>query len=404
MFTRRRNVLACCVAVATLLVAGCSSSKSSGGTPSTPAASVSAPTGSTIVLGNVGSYTGPYATETVQSRQALMVWQSWTNAHGGLNGHPVKVISMDDAGDPSQSLTDVKTLVEQDHVLAFVDNQMPSTIKASEAYLAQKQIPTIGGDLGSEDWFSQKMLFPQGTDLLSSFTALLKEAAAKKLTRFGDLYCVEAPTCKQLSGALGQEAPSFGVKQVYSGSYSITNPSFTAQCLKAKQDKVQFLVLLGGYPSMKAAATNCDQQNFHPVWAGGSATTDASMVTNPDFQGYVGIQPVFPWVDSYTQGQQDFQAAMKQYAPGATLTGSSSLGWAAAELMTAASKNVTATPTTAEILQGLWSIKNDTLGGLTPPLTFTAHAPTATVKCYYVMTIENKKFADPYGGKYQCLS
>ena len=398
MLSRRRNFVACCLAVATVVAITTTAVQSGAATHAERAKE------STIVLGNVGDYTGAYASATVPARQALMVWQKWTNAHGGLNGHPVKVISKDDGGDASQSLTDVKTMVEQDHVLAFVDNELPTTLSGDATYLAAQKIPTIGGDLASPTWFSSPMLFPQGTSLLPSFTASIKEGVSRGLTKEGMLYCAEDPECQELSQLLGKQATSLGASQVYSGSFSITNPSFTAQCLQAKSSGAQYIILLGGYPSMKAAAQSCEQQGYNPVWGSGSAATDTQMLSDSSFQGFIGIQGVFPWVDSYTKAQKQFQKAMKTYASKATLNGYSALGWAGAEIVTAASKDLTATPTTSELLQGLWTVKNDTFGSLTPPLTFNENAPPAQANCYYVLTVKKHHFVDPYDGKYRCVS
>lgn len=397
MFAGRKCVLASCLAVAIVVGSALTGVQS-------VATAAERATKSTIVFGNVGDYEGPYASATVPARQGLMVWQKWTNAHGGLNGHPVKIISMDDGGDASQSLTDVKTLVEQDHVIAFVDNQLPTTLSGDASYLAQQKIPTIGGELSSPTWFTQPYLFPQGTNILVGFEASLREGAVRNLTKIGVLYCAEDPQCQGLSQLLASKASSYGATSVYSGSYSISNPSFTAQCLQAKSSGAQYILLLGGYPSLKSAATSCSQQNYSPKWGGGSAATDATMVSNSSFQGFVGIQDAFPWIDHYTQAQKTFQAAMKQYAPHTALSGYTALGWAGAELVTASSKYLTATPTSSELLQGLWTIKNSTLGGLTPPLTFNQNAAPSPVNCYYVMTIKNHHFVDAYGGKYRCLS
>ncbi len=48
-------------------------------------------------------------------------WASWTNAHGGINGHPVKMIVKDDAPEPVGGAAVAKELVEQDHVMAIGD-------------------------------------------------------------------------------------------------------------------------------------------------------------------------------------------------------------------------------------------------------------------------------------------
>ena len=52
-------------------------------------------------------------------------------------------------------------------------------------------------------------------------------------------------------------------------------------------------------------------------------------------------------------------------------------------LAVAADQDLRATPTSAQFLQGLWSIKNNNLGGLAPPLTFTQNADATPSNCYW---------------------
>ncbi len=99
-----------------------------------------------------------------------------------------------------------------------------------------------------------------------------------------------------------------------------------------------------------------------------------------------------------------YQQAMKTYAPTLQGSASSAAEWTAGMLAVAADKFLTANPTSAEFFQGLWSIKNDTLGGLAPPLTFNQGAPATPSPCYFLMTIKNGQFVDANNGTYQCVS
>jgi branched-chain amino acid transport system substrate-binding protein len=73
-------------------------------------------------------------------------------------------------------------------------------------------------------------------------------------------------------------------------------------------------------------------------------------------------------------------------------------------LAVAAAKDLNASPTSAELLQGLWSIKNNNLGGLAPPLTFNQNAPATPSPCFFLMTIQNGQFVDLNNGNTQCSS
>src|SRR5260370_15582558 len=47
------------------------------------------------------SLTGAQASSSDQGATVAPAWAAWINANGGLGGHPVQVVVMDDKGDPA---------------------------------------------------------------------------------------------------------------------------------------------------------------------------------------------------------------------------------------------------------------------------------------------------------------
>src|ERR1700722_7553059 len=131
---------------------------------STSTAGASAPKGSPIVLGNVSTDTGTQAFPGYDDAvpATLQAWSSWTNAHGGINGHPVKVITLDDKGDPAQSVADATTLIKTDHVVALIGINDPG-LDPNWAAIAQKAgVPVIGGNNDTiNPWSVNPDFFPQ---------------------------------------------------------------------------------------------------------------------------------------------------------------------------------------------------------------------------------------------------
>ena len=150
-------------------------------------------TGSTVVLGNIGTFNGFVGQSVTGYQQMLGVWQKWVNAHGGLNGHVVRVISENDNGDPSTALTIAKQMVEQDHILAFFDPFLLFDFDPITAYAASVNIPIVGGDGLNPAWSSTPIAFP-ATASLGAITNAGNEYAAKGgAKKIGVLYCVETP-------------------------------------------------------------------------------------------------------------------------------------------------------------------------------------------------------------------
>jgi branched-chain amino acid transport system substrate-binding protein len=326
----------------------------------------------------------------------------------GSNGHPVHIYFADDGADPSTSVSEVEQEVTQDHVIAFVGNFYPLTVGASVPYLQQQGIPVIGGDSNADAWWQSPMLFPQGSGNLNpSVEAVftIGAAVARGYTKMAVLYCVEDPGCATTVRSFDQPGNTVdGATTVYASTISLTQPDFTAQCIAAKQAGATFVYFAGDSDSLTRMVGNCVAQGYDPIFDIDSLAVTATLSNNSHLNGLLAGQSDFPWIDAFTPAQATYQQAMKTYAPGVPGSASTSAEWTAGMLAVAAAGDLTSTPTSAEFLQGLWSIKNNNLGGLAPPLTFNQNAPATPSYCFFLMTIQNGQFVDVNNGNSQCVS
>ena len=116
-------------------------------------------TGAPILLGAVGTKSGLIGTALAGGFRGLTVWEKWVNANGGVQGRPVKIIQVDDAGDPGKHAAAVRKLIREDGVVAFIGNIAPFTLSAGLPLLEEAQIPAIGGDGGDSSWFHSPIAF-----------------------------------------------------------------------------------------------------------------------------------------------------------------------------------------------------------------------------------------------------
>ncbi len=223
-------------------------------------------------------------------------------------------------------------------------------------------------------------------------------------TKLAYVYCIEDSTCThgyQVEIVNGG-AKADGADPVYSASYSLTQPDFTAQCLSAQQAGANVLYFAGDGDSLVRMARDCAAQNYKPLYLAASIAVNAAVQSDPLLNGLISTQTNFPWTDGYTPAQAAYQQAMKTYAPNLAGSASTAAEWASGMLAVAADQYLGATPTSAQFFQGLWALKNNDLGGLAPPLTFNANANATPSSCYFDMILQNGQFVDPNHGAYHC--
>ncbi|MEY2571014.1 MAG: branched-chain amino acid transport system substrate-binding protein, partial [Acidimicrobiaceae bacterium] len=133
-----------------------------------------------IILGSVGTYSGPAGASTAGLPQAVQVWAASLNQRGGLFGRQVQVIVQDDGGDPARFASSVQDLVENRHVIAFV-GESTLGVQAGKGYLESKGIPVIGTDCSTVVWYQSADFFPQCA-AINPVTAGLGLKAAVALT------------------------------------------------------------------------------------------------------------------------------------------------------------------------------------------------------------------------------
>jgi branched-chain amino acid transport system substrate-binding protein len=149
--------------------------------------------------------------------------------------------------------------------------------------------------------------------------------------------------------------------------------------------------------------------SYYPVIATGAiavsaqAAADQGLQHNTTFLG----SGVVPYTNTNFPPVAAFNTAFKRYAPSNAEDQQAMLGWAAGKLFEAALAKVSAKAragnvTTAMVLDGLWQLKNEKLGGLTPGATFVKGEHAVIDDCYYPLKLDAKGFSAPKADKPVC--
>jgi branched-chain amino acid transport system substrate-binding protein len=374
-----------------------------------PSSAGAATSKGTINVGIICACTGPLGANYAVGPPAYQAWAKSVNAAGGINGHKVNVISKDDQGNIGVSLAEAKSLINQ-HVVALVDDTNDDTAWGSLAQSAH--VPVIGGGavsalpLTNSDFFS--------AETTEDVFALAQVESAKKVgaSKIGDLYCAEAPACSQIVPILQNTAKALGLTVAYTKEISASQPSYAAECLASKDAGVDFLGIGESAGAVQTAATDCVQQGFMPWYSiGDGGVSDANLTTPGLGTKAIGYETDIPYFLTATPGMKLYLKAVKKYAPqilkspnygeeAVAMYVSGLLLGKAVQVGNAGKKGPV---TTSEIYTGLYSIHHNTLGGMAPPLTFTAGKPSP-VDCWYWIGIHNHKFTTPYGTAPFCKS
>jgi branched-chain amino acid transport system substrate-binding protein len=373
-------------------------------------ASAQKASGEPILLGNVALYSQPGFNGQPVGKLALQAWQKWVNAHGGVNGHPVKIIIRDNHGDQAQAVSQVKDLVENEHVIAFISNQDGSLNGGYADYLKEKGIPVLGGNVFTlEPWISNPMFFSQGLTAIPTITAIVDSAKAAGHKRIGSLACAEAAQCAAANALIENLAKKGGIQDVYKGLVSSTAPDYTANCLAAKNAKADAIVLLIATADQgKKIADDCARQDYKPAWILPGEAIGAGYLDSANFNGAINAAPVQPWF-SKDKSMKDFHAAIKKYTDidfdTADLPLNAVDAWVDGLMLQRAVElsGATGAPTTADILNGLAKFDHETLGGMAGGLTFTNPAKKDQY-CYFTIIIKKQKFTLPNGATPKCVA
>ena len=357
-------------AVGSTSAAGLASTASSG----TPAAAAG---GSPVVIGNVGTYSGPAGSSLADLPGGVQAWVRSINDRGGLNGHPVKLVSADDGSDPARHRSLVQQLVETEKVIAFIANGEVLTGGGSVEYLTSKGIPVIGNEGGSDWFYSSPVYFPPASTGRSYWPAVASSVAEvarqRNVKKWASITCTEASTCADADAIWhnGGEARAVGLDPVYRARASIAQPDFTAECLNARNAGAQIVTLVLDASSVLRVAASCARQGYHPLFTEVAASSKTEHAANPNLaDNLIASIGTFIWTDGSTPATAEFQVAMKRYvgrAPGA----GHAIAWQAAKVFEKAAAQIGEPPTAKAVLDGLYSFKDETLGGLSMPLTFT---------------------------------
>jgi len=371
----------------------------------------------TILVGTMTTETNPATpgTKVTYGGDTLNAWAKSVNASGGINGAKVKVKVVDDNNDPAKASAGIKDLIDAG-VVAIVGYSATATYPTWAPIAASAGVPVIGGGCYNISGNTDENYFcvtttavPEG---LKAQVRFVKDRGGKS---FGTTYASDIPAAAGAAPLFKALATAEGLKYTESVGTTNTQPDYTAACVTFKQADTTD-VGIEGAPLLPNLARDCARQNYNPTWTSGDGQiSQNSWLKDPNIKEAIAAVYSFPYMltkgttKEQTASLKAFHKAMKKYAPKVLKSDNkqpATTTWTSAKAFEQAASTIpsgtAATP--ALIKAGMYTFKDETLGGLAPnPLTFTEgekeHPHNA---CWWGEVLKNGKLTAPEGMKTTC--
>lgn len=365
-----------------------------------------------VAIGQVGTFSGLAGAVSASARTTAAVWAQEVNARGGLACHPVTVYARDDGGDPARAAALVRELYAQNKVVALMGSVVVFSIAGFRTAVEDLKLPVIGGELLAPDWNESPYLFPQGAGFFDQIVGFLKQGVELGKKKIATLYCVEVTACSEgIAYGRSEGVKKAGGELVYDSAISLTQTDFTAQCQNAKNAGADQLVLGMDGSAMTRVARSCAAIGYRPLLSGIGGTISSAQAADPNLRAYglAVASGVAPWTETDTPGLKAFHAALTRYAPSLAPDGPAIQAWTSGKLLEAALAGVATKAradvlTTAVVLEGLGTVRKESLGGLVAPITFTPNQKQSVSSgCIFYQLLTPQGWTAPKGSRPVCV-
>ena len=367
-------------------------------TTSTSAGASPAP----ITLAYISSLTGPGGAQDGNSPSGFEARIAQQNATGGVHGHKLVPLVLDDQTNPSN----IATVVQEADSKAFgIVSQSPLFFLAAK-YPNQAGIPVTGSYDDGPEWGTQPNTNMFASDegsvdpkypVNTQIGNFLKAHGGTVLGSYG--YGISPSSSRAAIATADSFQHAGGKTGVLNTTIPFGSVDFGSIALVAKQKGINSMV-----PAMDANSNYALAQALHQAGVKLKATLYATgyqpdVINSPSWstlQGSYFLAPFRPWALP-NAGTQQMQAAMEKYAH-FTKSQFPTFGqyesWAGADLMIKGLEMAGSNPTQAAVIKDLRGVKSYDVNGLLPaPINYSTifgHDPAKT--CAWVMQAETSGF------------
>jgi branched-chain amino acid transport system substrate-binding protein len=370
--------------------------------------------GAPITLAMITSLTGPGASEFSDDPAGFNARIAMQNAEGGVNGHKIKGIILDDQTSPSAIATAVQSALAKG-VLGIV-SESPLFFLAAK-YPNQQGVPVTGGFFDGPEWGTppyQSNMFAADVGSLNpkypvntSIGAFMKAHGGTTLCSYG--YGISPSSTRSAIGTVDSFQHAGGKVGVLDTSIPFGSVEMTTPALVAKQKGCDAFYAGLDDNSNFALATALKQAGVTPKVTLFPTGYEAKVIDSPVWDAIQGgyFETEFRPFQLPNAGTKQMQSALEKYAhfkSGQFPNFDQYESWLGADLMIKGIQAAGKNPTSASVDHALRSIKAYNGNGLLPEtINYTNNFGKDLPKsCGWYMVAEKKGFvpvqSKPYCG------
>lgn len=248
----KRSFKAICLLVLFIFVGGCGQAKTTTAPEGQPKAK------EPYKIGAIVDASGPAASLGEPERDTLKMLAEELNAKGGINGHPVELIILDNKSLESEAVLAAKRLIDQDKVLAIIGCSQSSTSLAILDTVTKAQVPTISMAASAKITTpvkDRRWIFKTAQSDITVANKIAKYLVSKGIKNVAFLSVNNTFGDSGLSN-FEKAAKDFGLNIILKEKFEATDSDMTAQLAKVKASKAQATVVWAIPPAASIITKN----------------------------------------------------------------------------------------------------------------------------------------------------
>ena len=314
-----------------------------------------------IVLGQSAAFTGPAMQLGIQFHAGAKLYFDQVNARGGVGGHQIEILNLDDGYEPDRCVANTERLINSDVLALFGYIGTPTSLAALPLANAA-HVPFIApftGAMGLREPFTREAFHLRAS--YDDETALI----VRQLTHLGQeriavFYQNDAYGQAGLSGMVKALA-ALGLEPVATATVERNSIDVADAVRKLANVGAQAIVQVGAYQACaefirRARKAGYGGHFYNVSFVGTQALADD---LGPDGAGVVVSQVVPSPYTTTLPIVREFVAAIRQGGNQVQANYSSMEGYLAARVVTTALQRISGTPTRENLIRALETVDED---------------------------------------------